>query len=832
METRSPTCACETRSVIVGFDLFEVDTGAFELRRDGRAVALEPQVFEVLAHLVLNAGRLVPKEELLDEIWGDRFVSESALTSRIKTARQAIGDDGRRQRYIKTVHGKGYRFEGVERAADRAGGGGDGVGLPAERTPLFGRSDDIDEVGTALGEDRLVSLLGIGGAGKTRLAIAVARSLAGRFGDGVCFIDLVPIENGEEIDGALAAAASVAIGPGSTRQQIVSVLAERDVLIVLDNVEHLVDEVAALLDALLDGTTAPRFLVTSRVPVDLVDERRFLVDPLPVVGNAAGPAVDMFVRSASRFGVSLQQEDFEQAAGVCRALDGIPLAIELAAAQVRWLDLRTLAERLDQRLELLVGSTRQPDRHASLLAVLDDTWTNLSDEERELLVVVSVFPGSFDHADFDGVLKHTVGIDGGPASGQRLRRLLDFSLIVRERGARLRYRLLETVKLHVREQGDSDERRRAADGHAAWCLAVTGDDVSAGLFSFALSDWCASHLYDLRAAERYLGAIGRADDAAELVASTACAMHCDSGPRAAEMLHRLDSVVGAVEDPALIARLRFVGVMCGMATRAPDVIEEQGRLGLRAAEESGSPLLRSHARVLRSWSAVFGDPDAALALTAEAATDADSVGDAAARAFADSYRATMLALVRRYDEAEEVLRAMVSETKEEDRGLYPFNVALAMFSSILYLRDPDEMLRFSETLMEMPSREHPMWANQLIAASLFASAGRRDECRRVCLDLHHRLERSGHTAFPDLFVPISALAYRCGEFERSRRWALAVRNSELPTQSFQATVLYRRLREELDRLASTSAGSASVDATVDVDVDAAAAEALAWITAD
>lgn len=205
-------------------------------------------------------------------------------------------------------------------------------------------------------------------------------------------------------------------------------------------------------------------------------------------------------------------------------------------------------------------------------AVLEDTWQNLTDDERELLIVVSVFPGSFDHADLDGVLEHIVGTNGRSGLDRTLRRLLDFSLI---------------------------------EGHAAWCLAVTGDDVSAGLFSCALSDWCASHLYDLRAAERHLALVGRVDDAAALVASTAFAMHCDSGPRAAETLARLDSVVHSVRDPALIARLRFVGVMCGMATRAPDVADEQGRLGLRAAEESGSRLLRSHARVLRSWSAVF-----------------------------------------------------------------------------------------------------------------------------------------------------------------------------------------------------------------------------------
>jgi len=820
VETSGTERAWDTPTMIVGFDSFEVDTGAFELRQDGRAITMEPQVFEVLAYLVVNAGRLVAKEEFLDEIWGDRFVSESALTSRIKSARKAIGDDGRRQHYIKTVHGKGYRFDGVAPSVERPAGG---RGLPAERTPLFGRRDDIDEVGVALSEDRLVSLLGIGGAGKTRLAIAAARSVAGQFDDGLCYIDLVPIERGEELDGALAAAAGLAIGSGSTRAQLVALLADRDALIVLDNAEHLVDEVAALLDALLDGTTAPRFLVTSRVPVELPDERRFAVDPLPVVGRAAGPAVDLFVRSARRFGVEISTSELEQVAEVCRYLDGIPLAIELAAAQLRWLDLSTLASRLDQRLELLVGNAREPDRHASLLAVLDDTWQNLAEDERELLIVVSAFPGPFEHADLDGVLEQTVGVDGGAVSDRMLRRLVDVSLIVREQRTKLRFRLLETVKLFVREQSDPDRRRRAADGHAAWCLSATGDDPSAGLFSFALSDWCAAHPYDLRAAERHLTSSGRVGEAAELVASTALAMHCDSGPRAAETLQRLDTLVEMTGDPVTVARLRFVGVMCGMATRAPEVIEGQGRSALRAAEAAGSRLLLSHARVFRSWSVVFTDPEAALTLTAEAAIDADAVGDRSARAFADSYRAFMLALVRRYDEAAAIAREMIENMTPHDRGGYPFNVALAAFSSVLYLSDPDETLVMADDMMSIPSRAHPMWSNQLTAAALFASAGQRQDCRDVCVALHDRLERSGHSVFPDLLVPIAALALRSGEYELSARWVSAVRGSALPTQSFQATVLYRRLREEL-----AATGSAPVDDTP-VDVHVAAVEALAWL---
>jgi predicted ATPase/DNA-binding winged helix-turn-helix (wHTH) protein len=805
--------------MIVEFDSFEVDTEAFELRQAGRAITMEPQVFEVLAYLVANAGRLVPKEELLDEIWGDRFVSESALTSRIKTARKALGDDGRRQHYIKTVHGKGYRFDGVERPVDKSTDGG---ALPAERTPLFGREEDIDEIGAALGEERLVSLLGVGGAGKTRLAIAAARSVASRFDDGVCFIDLVPIEHGEEIDGALAAAAGLAIGPGSTRAQIVSLLAQRNVLIILDNVEHLVEEVAAVLDALLEGTTAPRFLVTSRVPVELVDERRFLVEPLPVVGEE-GPAVDLFVRSARRFGAIVQESQYEQAAEVCRFLDGIPLALELAAAQLQWLDLAALAERLENRLELLVRTTRQPDRHASLLAVLDDTLANLSEDERELLVIVSTFPASFAHEDLDGVLERVVGLGGDAASVPTLRRLLDFSLIVRERGARSRFRLLETVKLRVRESSDPDQRRRAGDGHADWCLHATAGGLSDGLFSFALSDWCASHMYDLRAAERHLALAGRTTEAAELVAATAFAMHCDSGPRAAETLQRLDSVVETVDDAGLIARLRFVGVMCGMATRAPAVIDEQGRLALQAAEESGSRLLLSHAGVLRSWTVVFEDPEHALELTVAAAADADAVGDTAARAFADSYRAFMLALARRYDEAAAIARELIENMTPQDRGGYPFNVALAAFNSILYLSNSDETLALANDIMSIPSREHPMWANQLVGAALFGAAGRRAECRDACLVLHDRLEGSGHTAFPDLLIPIAALAARTGEPELSKRWVRAVRNSPHPTQSFQATVLYRRLREELE------ADDPTFDAVTPFDMGVAVAEGLAWL---
>jgi DNA-binding winged helix-turn-helix (wHTH) protein len=167
------------------FDQCELDLDKVELRVHGRPHPVEPQVFDVLALLVQHHDRMVSKEELLDEVWHTRFVTESALSSRIKSARRAIGDDGRAQRLIRTVHGRGYQFVGMVRAAEAAAGdvarGGSGPAsarrstpVPAPATPTIGRDRDIEGVLGLLDRARIVTLLGPGGVGKTRLAVEVA----------------------------------------------------------------------------------------------------------------------------------------------------------------------------------------------------------------------------------------------------------------------------------------------------------------------------------------------------------------------------------------------------------------------------------------------------------------------------------------------------------------------------------------------------------------------------------------------------------------------------------------------------------------------------------
>ncbi|HET8617397.1 MAG TPA: winged helix-turn-helix domain-containing protein [Acidimicrobiales bacterium] len=435
------------------FGEFVLDDAQFGLSGPAGPIHVEPQVFELLRYLILNHDRVVPKEELLDTIWGDRFVSESALTSRVKAARRAVGDDGQAQGVIKTVHGRGYRFVAAVRVESEPGR----RALPRLRNAVFGRDRDIASVVARVDEAPLVTVTGPGGIGKTTVGLAVAGRLQDDFADGAVFVDLSPVLPHADITRAVAEAAGVEGGAADSIVQVADHLASRPVLLVMDNCEHVLDHAARLVDRMLAAGNGARVLATSREPLGVAGEHVWPLGPL----HDEGPA--LFVERARAAEPRGRWDPADPAVvELCRRLDDVPLALELAAGQLRRFDLAELTRRLDDRLGMLAGRPTGEARHATMETAIDWSYRLLDAAEQALLRHLSVFPASFTVAAVEAsapVLPggDVVGVFGG---------LVDKSLVVRLPGSG-RYRLLETIRVFARgrledagDTADAVERHR------------------------------------------------------------------------------------------------------------------------------------------------------------------------------------------------------------------------------------------------------------------------------------------------------------------------------------------------------------------------------------
>jgi predicted ATPase/DNA-binding winged helix-turn-helix (wHTH) protein/tetratricopeptide (TPR) repeat protein len=399
--------------VVIRFADVSIDVAAHEIRRSGDVVEVEPQVLAVLLHLIEQRDRVVPKEELLDSVWRHRFVSESALTSRIKSARQAIGDNGRDQRMIRTVHGTGYRFVAALDEHDDSPGAEPGgrpppsmqVHLPAQSTPFVGRVREVHAV-TELLQDadcRLLTIVGPGGMGKTRLAVAVAEHLAGDHPDGVWFVSLAQVADANEMVYAIADAVGLAVDRGDDpAAQLLALFSEKRMLVVLDNLEHL-DDVRLVAD-LVAAAPNLRVLATSRERLHLQPEWIFELGGMESRrdGTPTGTdAIDLFIGSARRRHASFVLDDEDEAIvrRICEAVGGMPLAIELAAGWTELLSVADIAAELGHGLDLLETDLRDvPERHRSITTVLDGSWERLTPAERDVFMRLSVFRGGFTRA--------------------------------------------------------------------------------------------------------------------------------------------------------------------------------------------------------------------------------------------------------------------------------------------------------------------------------------------------------------------------------------------------------------------------------------------------
>jgi predicted ATPase/DNA-binding winged helix-turn-helix (wHTH) protein len=497
--------------VLFSFDEFVLDLDRFELRRGDEPLAAEPQVLELLAHLLHHRDRVVTKEELFTEVWDGRIVSDSALSRAVREVRRLLGDSAAESRFVRTLYGRGFRFVGdaEELIADAdasdtlaAGTARQTVSqtkpplavrpLPAPLTPLIGRERELAEATALLDSTRLLTLTGAAGVGKSRLALALAGRAATRFSDGALFVPLAEVAEPRAVTSEIARALELTDAAGeSTLEALRLQLQERNLLVVLDNFEQVIEAAPDIVE-LLQSCPELTALVTSRFVLRAQGEQEYLVGPLTLPGRDASvetrrqaPAVALFLARAQAVLPSFNPDEQELAyvAEICRRLDGLPLALELAASQVKVFPLRDLWERLAERFDLLSSRGRHGDHgHRTLEQALDWSFELLNEVERRVLSRLAVLSGGFD-------MPAAQAICGANADEtvQVVAALVDKSLIDRlpPLADTARFHLLETTRAQVvdrlREPQEEDELRRV---HAEWyaqiarrgAAALTGGD--------------------------------------------------------------------------------------------------------------------------------------------------------------------------------------------------------------------------------------------------------------------------------------------------------------------------------------------------------------------
>ena len=473
-----------------------------ELCADGVPVPLGNRALEVLFVLIEARGELVTKDELLSRVWPTTTVEENNLQFQISSLRKALGSD---RDVIRTVSGRGYRFvaevtpEGPRSRPEPETPGVDHRGatiidlhpprrsgnLPAPTSDIVGRESHLLDVGALVGANRLVTLVGAGGIGKTRLAIELARRQAPAF-DGVWVAELGSSSDPAMVPAIVASALGLGGGPMSPARLAAS-LGQGRLLLVLDNCEHVIDAAASLAEALLHANATLRVIATSREPLRAEGEWVYRVPALdvPPEGEEELEAVMQFsaaklfiertraAEPASLLGVGVAAATTQ----ICRRLDGIPLAIELAAARAAALGVEGLAARIDDRLSLLTDGRRTaPARHQTLRATLDWSHELLTDRERVVMRRLAVFTGDFtmEAASRSAAFGEVSAVE----VAQSVASLAAKSLVAAEVGARApRYRLLETMRAYAIDKlGQSGELDAVMRRHGeAGCLRRAQD---------------------------------------------------------------------------------------------------------------------------------------------------------------------------------------------------------------------------------------------------------------------------------------------------------------------------------------------------------------------
>jgi predicted ATPase/DNA-binding winged helix-turn-helix (wHTH) protein len=481
-----------------------------------KPLRLGSRAYDILVALVERAGELVTKEELIARVWPNTFVDEGSLRVHMAALRRVLGDGQAGNRFVATIPGRGYRFvaplspvEERRPAPSQAAGESRKHNLPALHTRTVGRAETVASLAAALSQWRFITLVGPGGIGKTTVALAVAEALIATYADRVCFVDFAPLADATFVPSAVASALGLPSRSENPVPDLISFLANKETLLVLDGCEHVIEAVASLAEKVFESANGVHILATSREPLRAEGERVQRLSPLglPVPAPALSaadaltyPAIQLFVERAAAVveGFELSDADASFVADICRRLDGIPLAIELAAGRVDAFGVRELAARLDDRFRLLTRGRRTAlQRHQTLRATLDWSYDLLPEAERAILNRLAVFAGVFT-LDSASVVAASAEVTASDVI-DGIANLVAKSLVSAEIGdAGVHYRLLDTTRAYAFEKlSESGELERMARRHA---------EHFRDFFQRAESEW------ETRPTAEWLAAYGRQVD--------------------------------------------------------------------------------------------------------------------------------------------------------------------------------------------------------------------------------------------------------------------------------------------------------------------------------
>jgi predicted ATPase/DNA-binding winged helix-turn-helix (wHTH) protein len=471
----------------IQFGRFKLLKQRRELLADGQRVEIGSRIFDLLMTLIEARGGVVSKDELMSRVWPGRVVEENNLQAGISALRKALGAD---RDLVRTVAGRGYQFAHEIRELPALQVPRRLTNVPAPISALLCREAALGEISSLVMDHRLLTLSGAGGIGKTRLAVETARGLLGQFPDGVWIADLAPLCDPDLVPASLA----VVLGMTSLDMRpeaIATSVGTKHILLVLDNCEHVIKVAARMAEELVRAGPKVFVLCTSREPLRVEGEWVYQVQPLDVPAEDALTLEEVLRTGAARLFLMrarAAQPRFQadpsvavSLGAICRRLDGMPLAIEFAAARAAVLGVNEVALRLDNRFRLLTGGCRTAlPRHQTLRATLDWSYELLAETDRQALCHLAVFAADFTLEAASAILSDSEVVASEVI--ERVARLAEKSLLsVRTNGAVVRYRMLETTRAYALERlAERGDLAQFARRHVQYHLRV---------FKRAMAEW-------------------------------------------------------------------------------------------------------------------------------------------------------------------------------------------------------------------------------------------------------------------------------------------------------------------------------------------------------